>query len=116
VKSGKVVESAITKFNIAFVPTWTIRIPSNGESIALSTSKNSYVALSSNSTVKSLIGWKPSKSQLLLLTFNTKGLITAASGISDLSSPFALSYSQELGIVGLAKTADQGVAVFKLSK
>jgi hypothetical protein len=50
------------------------------------------------------------------LTFNTKGLITAASGISDLSSPFALSYSQELGIVGLAKTADQGVAVFKLSK
>jgi hypothetical protein len=116
VKSGKVVESAITKFNTAFVPTWTIRIPSNGESIALSTSKNSYVALSSNSTVKSLIGWKPSKSQLLLLTFNTKGLITAASGISDLSSPFALSYSQELGIVGLAKTADQGVAVFKLSK
>jgi hypothetical protein len=116
VKSGKVVESAITKFNTAFVPTWTIRIPSNGESIALSTSKNSYVALSSNSTVKSLIGWKTSKSQLLLLTFNTKGLITAASGISDLSSPFALSYSQELGIVGLAKTADQGVAVFKLSK
>jgi hypothetical protein len=116
VKSGKVVESAITKFNTAFVPTWTIRIPSNGESIALSTSKNSYVALSSNSTIKSLIGWKPSKSQLLLLTFNTKGLITAASGISDLSSPFALSYSQELGIVGLAKSADQGVAVFKLSK
>ena len=116
VKSGKVVESAITKFNSAFVPTWTIRIPSTGESLALSAGKNSYAALSSNSTVKSLIGWKPTKSQLLLLTFDSKGMITAASGISDLSSPFALSYSKELGVVGLAKSADQAVAVFKLTK
>jgi len=116
VKSGKVVESAITKFNASFVPTWTIRVPSTGESIALSTSKNSYVALSSNSAVKSLIGWKPTMSQLLLLTLDSKGMITAASGASDLSSPFALSYSTELGVVGLAKAADQTIAVFKLTK
>lgn len=116
VKSGKVVESAITKFNSAFVPTWTIRIPSTGESLALTAGKNSYAALTSNSTVKSLIGWKPTKSQLLLLTFDSKGMITAASGISDLSSPIALSYSKELGVVGLAKSADQAVAVFKLTK
>lgn len=116
VKSGKIIESAVTKFNPAFVPTWTIRIPTSGESIALSAGKNSYAALSSNSNVKSLIGWKPSKSQLLLLTFDSKGLITAASGISDLTSPFALSYSKELGVVGLAKSADQNVAVFKFAK
>ena len=116
VKSGKVVESAITKFNSAFVPTWTIRIPSTGESLALSAGKNSYAALSSNSAVKSLTGWKPTKSQLLLLTFDSKGIITAASGISDLSSPFALSYSKELGVVGLAKSVDQTVAVFKVTK
>ena len=116
VKSGKVVESAVTKFNPSFVPTWTIRIPSSGESIALSAGKNSYAALSSNSSVKSLIGWKPSKNQLLLLTFDSKGFITAASGISDLTSPFALSYSKEIGVVGLAKLADQSIAVFKFAK
>jgi hypothetical protein len=72
--------------------------------------------VSSNSAVKSLTGWKPSKNQLLLMTFDAKGIITAASGSLDLSFPMALSYSKELGIVGLAKTSDQSVAVFKLTK
>ena len=116
VKSGKATETAITKFNSSFGPTWTVRIPSSGESVALSTGKSSYLAVSSNSAVKSLTGWKPSKNQLLLITFDAKGMVTAASGSLDLSSPIALSYSKELGIVGLAKTSDQSIAVFKLNK
>jgi hypothetical protein len=116
VKSGKVTETAITKFNSSFGPTWTLRIPSSGESVALSVGKSAYLAVSSNSAVKSLTGWKPTKNQLLLMTFDAKGMITAASGSLDLSFPMALSYSKELGIVGLATTSDQSLAVFKLTK
>ncbi|CAB4529493.1 unannotated protein [freshwater metagenome] len=116
VKSGKITESAITKFNSSFAPTWTIRIQSSGESVGLSSGKNSIAALSSTSAVKSLVGWKPTKNQLLVVSFDSKGIITGASGSSELSAPVALSYSKELGVVGLAKAADQSVAVFKVPK
>ncbi len=116
VKSGKITESAITKFNSSFAPTWTIRIQSSGESVGLSSGKNSIAALSSTSAVKSLAGWKPTKNQLLVVSFDSKGIITGASGSSELSAPVALSYSKELGVVGLAKAADQSVAVFKVPK
>ena len=116
VKSGKITESAITKFNSSFAPTWTIRIQSSGESVGLSSGKNSFAALSSTSAVKSLVGWKPTKNQLLVVSFDSKGLITGASGSSELSAPVALSYSKELGVVGLAKAADQSLAVFKVPK
>lgn len=116
VKSGKITESAITKFNSSFAPTWTIRIQSSGESVGLSSGKNSIAALSSTSAVKSLVGWKPTKNQLLVVSFDSKGIITGAFGSSELSAPVALSYSKELGVVGLAKAADQSVAVFKVPK
>jgi hypothetical protein len=113
VKVGKKVESAITKFTPAFAPAWTIRVPSTGDSLAITAGKNSLAAINSSASVASLIGWSPTKPSLLLLSFDTKGLITSAKGSSDLSTPLALSYSKEIGAVGLAKSADGSVTLFK---
>jgi hypothetical protein len=116
VKTGKKVETAITKFTPAFAPLWTLRVPSTGESTAITAGKSSVVAISSKSQVSSIIGWKPTKPSLLLLTFNTKGLIASASGATDLIAPIALSYSKEVGIVGLARNSESSAVLFKLSK
>ncbi len=113
VKTGKKIETAITKFSPAFAPVWTLRVPSTGESRAITAGKSSVLALSSNASVPSLIGWNPTKAGLLLLTFDGKGLITAAKGSSELITPIALSYSKEVGAVGLAKSSDGSVALFK---
>lgn len=113
VKVGKKVETAITKFTPTFAPTWTLRVPSTGESRALTAGKSSVMAISSNAAIASLIGWNPSKPALLLLTFDAKGLITAAKGSAELITPIALSYSKEVGAVGLAKSSDGSIALFK---
>lgn len=113
VKVGKKTESAITKFSPAFAPVWTIRVPSTGESLAITAGKNSLAAINSSAPIASLNGWSPTKPSLLLLTFDAKGLITTAKGSADLSTPLALSYSKEIGAVGLAKSGDGSVALFK---
>ena len=113
VKVGKKVETAITKFTPTFAPTWTLRVPSTGESRALTAGKSSVMAITSNAPIASIIGWNPSKPALLLLTFDAKGLITAAKGSSELITPMALSYSKEVGAVGLAKSSDGSIALFK---
>ncbi len=113
VKVGKKVETAITKFTPTFTPTWTLRVPSTGESRALTAGKSSVMAISSSAPIASLIGWNPSKPALLLLAFDAKGLITAAKGSAELTTPIALSYSKEVGAVGLAKSSDGSIALFK---
>ena len=113
VKVGKKIETAITKFTPTFTPTWTLRVPSTGESRALTAGKSSVMAISSSAPIASLIGWNPSKPALLLLTFDGKGLITAAKGSAELTTPIALSYSKEVGAVGLAKNSDGSIALFK---
>jgi hypothetical protein len=116
VKVGKKIESAITKFTSTFTPVWTIRVPSTGESSAISAGKNSVAAVSSNSAVSTISGWNPIKPSLLLLTFDSKGVITSAAGSADLVAPIGLSYSKELGVVGLARTSNGSVALFRASK
>ena len=113
VKVGKKIESAITKFTPTFAPTWTLRVPSAGESLAITAGKTSVAAINSSASVTSLIGWKPTKPSLLLLAFDSKGLITAAKGSADLGAPLALTYSKELGVFGLAKASDGAVTLFK---
>jgi hypothetical protein len=113
VKVGKKIESAITKFTPTFAPTWTLRVPSAGESLAITAGKTSIAAVNSNAPVTSLIGWKPTKPSLLLIAFDSKGLITAAKGSADLSAPLALTYSKELGVFGLAKASDGAITLFK---
>jgi hypothetical protein len=115
VKTGKIVESAFTKFTSAFAPTWTIRFPSDGSSAVLSAAGATYAAIGSNSAVSGVSGWKPSTSQLLLLALDSKGVITAAYSAPELSDPISLTYSKELGLYGLAKASDGTLMVFRLA-
>lgn len=120
VKTGKKIESAITKFTAAFAPTWTIRIPSSGASIVatggtLTYAPLTYAALGSNSVVTGVSGWKPTTTQLLLLALDSKGVIASAYGASELSNPLALAYSKEIGIYGLAQGTDGSVSIFHIA-
>lgn len=114
VKVGKVTETAFTKFNSSFAPTWTIRIPSTGSSTVLSAAGNTYGALSSNSAIKGVTGWKPTSPTLLLMTFTSKGILSGAYSSSELSSPLSLVYSRELGLCGLARGSGESVSIFRL--
>ena len=114
VKSGKIIETAFTKFTMAFAPTWTMRVPSLGTSTVLTSANTTYGAISSSSAVTGVLGWKPTSASVLLLALSNKGVIAGAYGSSEISEPISLSYSKELGLVGLAKTATQTVALFKL--
>ena len=115
VRTGKVMESAFTKFTTAFAPTWTMRVPSLGTSAVISSGNTTYGAFSSNSAVSGVTGWKPTSASVLLLTFDNKGVVTGAYGSSEISEPISLAYSKELGLIGLAKTANQTVSLFKLA-
>jgi hypothetical protein len=115
VKTGKKIESAITKFTAAFAPTWTIRIPSSGASIVATGGTLTYAALGSNSVVTGVSGWKPTTTQLLLLALDSKGVIASAYGASELSNPLALAYSKEIGLYGLAEGADGSLSIFHIA-
>ena len=114
-RTGKVMESAFTKFTTAFAPTWTMRVPSLGTSAVISSGNTTYGAFSSNSAVTGVTGWKPTSASVLLLTFDNKGVVTSAYGSSEISEPISLAYSKELGLIGFAKTANQTVSLFKLA-
>jgi hypothetical protein len=115
VKTGRIMESAFTKFTTAFAPTWTLRLPSLGSSAVISAGNSTYGAISSNSAVTGVAGWKPTSSSVLLLAFDSKGVVTGAYGSSEISEPISLAYSKELGLIGFGKAANQSVALFKLA-
>lgn len=115
VKTGKVVESAFTKFTTAFAPTWTIRIPSRGTSAVVTGAGVTYAAIGSNSAVTGVTGWKPLTNQLLLLALDSKGAITAAYSAAQLVEPISLTFSKEIGLFGLAKTSDGATSIFHLA-
>ena len=115
VKSGKVVESAFTKFTTAFAPTWTLRVPSTGSSLVQSAGTTTYGALQSNSVVSGVTGWRPAAPSLLLLSFDAKGVMTSAYGSTELTEAFSLAYSKDVGLVGLARTSAQSVAIFTIA-
>jgi len=112
--TGKVIESAITKFTSTFTPVWTLRVPSAGSSTTLSANGNSYLALTSRSAITGVAGWKPTTPSLLIITFDSKGLIKAATALPGLVTPLSLQYSPSRGIVGLASAADGTVSIFTL--
>lgn len=107
VKSGKKVETAITKFNPAFVPTWTTRYPSTGSSLAASVSKNSFIAIfEPTAAIKGVTGWKQRKGQSVALQFDSKGVLTGAFTDLLLSAPISAGYSSAGGLVVLTSSGD----------
>ena len=115
VKSGNVVETAFTKFNSTFVPTWTIRFPSLGISYVSVSGNTTYGAFNSNSSIKGLTGWRPTASSLLVLSFDNKGVLTGGSGSMELTTPIALVSSRESGVFGLAAATDKSVSIFRVN-
>lgn len=112
--TGKSIETAITKFNSSFLPTWTLRIPSTGVSTTLTANGNSYLAITSRSPITGIAGWRPVQPALLVITFDKKGVIKAATALPGLVRPISLHYSKERGVVGLAGSSDGTVSIFTL--
>lgn len=114
VVTGKNIETAITKFTTAFAPTWTLRIQSTGPSTTLTANGNSYLAISSRGAIAGIAGWKPSQPSLLVITFDSKGVMKAATALPGLVNPISLHYSTARGVTGLASAADGTVSIFTL--
>ena len=99
VKSGTTVESAITKFNSSFVPTWTTRISSTGRTLASSGASGSfYSILEPTSAIKGVTGFKAVKGQSAVLQFDSKGLLISAFTSAELTSAIAAAYSNTAGL------------------
>ncbi|CAB4855121.1 MAG: hypothetical protein F2786_00115 [Actinobacteria bacterium] len=106
---GSTTQSAVTKFSKTFAPQWTYRFNSTGSTY---TAGSSRALIASTSTIQTLRGWVPKTARALLLTFNTKGLITEAySGPSKSNEVFGLIESKELGVVVFA-ISEQTISAF----
>jgi hypothetical protein len=104
-RSGTTVESAITKFNSSFIPTWTTRIPSTGRTLASSGANGSFYAiLEPTSAIKGITGFRVVKGQSVALQFDSKGLLISAFTSAELTSVIASTYSSTVGLFLL--TAD----------
>ena len=107
VKSGKKIETAITKFNSTFTPTWTTRILSTGVSLAASGANGSVFAIFEPSTaLKGVTGWKQVKGQSVVLQFDSKGILIGALTNPLLSAPLTAGYSAEGGLILLTTAGD----------
>ena len=99
VKSGTTVESAITKFNSSFVPSWTTRISSTGRTLASSGANGSFYAiLEPTSAIKGVTGFRSVKGQLVVLQFDSKGLLISAFTSAELTSAITSTYSNTAGL------------------
>ena len=99
VKSGTTVESAITKFNSSFVPSWTTRISSTGRTMASSgVSGSFYAILEPTSVIKGVTGFKVVKGQSVVLQFDSKGLLISAFTPAEITSIITSTYSSTAGL------------------
>jgi hypothetical protein len=107
VKSGTKIETAITKFNPSFAPTWTTRFASTGISLATPGANGSVFAIfEPTTTLKGVTGFKVRKGQSVALQFDSKGVLIGAFTELLLSTPFAAGYSAEAGLVVLTSSGD----------
>ena len=67
-------EVAVTKFSSRYVPTWTHRFPGAGPAF---TTGSTQLLFLSNGAIRELV-WNPKTPTALLITFNSKGVISAA--------------------------------------
>jgi hypothetical protein len=110
VSVGSTTESAITKFSPTFAPTWTYRFSSTGS--ALSAAATHALFISTGAIAQ--LNWNPKTPTPLLLTFDSKGLITAAdSGSIGQKELLGLLISKEFGVLALTSSAEL-VSIFTL--
>jgi hypothetical protein len=102
VVAGKT-ESAVTKFSLTFVPSWTYRFASTGPTLSAVSTQAFFI---STGAVAQL-NWNPKTPTPLLLTFDSKGLITAAdSGPIGQKELLGLLNSKEFGVLALTSSTE----------
>ena len=103
-------ESAITKFSLAYAPSWTYRFASTGPTFSASATQAIFI---STGAVAQL-NWNPKTPTPLLLTFDSKGIITAAdSGPIGQKEVLGLLISKEFGVLALTSSTES-VSIFTL--
>jgi len=102
--SGKY-ESAFTKFNSSFVPTWTLRLPSQGAQLAVvAANGNHYALFNSTSAIPGVTGWKPSTATPIVIRFDSKGVITQALKATQVKSATSMAHIAKVGLVIVSQT------------
>ncbi len=110
VVAGGKTESAITKFSLAYAPSWSYRFASTGPTFSASATQVIFI---STGAVAQL-NWNPKSPTPLLLTFDSKGLITAAdSGPIGQKEVLGLLISKEFGVLALTSSTES-VSIFTL--
>ena len=110
VVAGGKTESAITKFSLAYAPSWSYRFASTGPTLSASATQAFFI---STGAVAQL-NWNPKSPTPLLLTFDSKGLITAAdSGPIGQKEVLGLLISKEFGVLALTSSTES-VSIFTL--
>lgn len=108
VVAGGKTESAITKFSLAYAPSWSYRFASTGPTLSASATQAFFI---STGTVAQL-NWNPKTPTPLLLTFDSKGLIAAAdSGPIGQREVLGLLISKEFGVLALTSSTES-VSIF----
>ena len=110
VVAGGKTESAITKFSLAYAPSWSYRFASTGPTLTASATQAFFI---STGAVAQL-NWNPKTPTPLLLTFDSKGIITAAdSGPIGQKEVLGLLISKEFGVLALTSSTES-VSIFTL--
>ena len=98
-------ESAFTKFNTSFAPTWTLRLASQGSQLAAVGANGAHYALfNSTSSIPGVTGWKPSTATPIILRFDNKGVITQALKSSQVKSATAMAFIAGVGLVVVSQS------------
>jgi hypothetical protein len=109
VAAGKT-ESAVTKFSSSYVPSWTYRFASTGPTLSASSTQAFFMSTGAITQ----LNWNPKTPTPLLLTFDSKGIITAAdSGPVGQKEVIGLIISKEIGVLALTLGAES-VSIFTL--
>ena len=103
-------ESAVTKFSMSFVPSWTYRFASTGPTLSASSTQAFFISTGAIAQ----LNWNPKTPTPLLITFDSKGIITAAdSGPVGQREVLGLIISKEIGVLALTSSAES-VSIFTL--
>ncbi len=112
VSTGTKIESAVTKFSNSYLPIWTYRFPSTGISFVAG---STYAFIQSTGVITQLANWAPKTPQPLLLSFDTKGVITSAySAPISQKQLLGLYASKDLGLLCITSSAD-AISIFTLN-
>ena len=104
VKTSGKNESAFTKFNSSFGPTWTLRLPSQGAQLAaIGANGGHYALFNSTSSIPGVTGWKPSTATPIVIRFDSKGVITQALKSAQVKSATSMAYIPGVGLIVLSQ-------------